>query len=349
MRAVCFESPENVSVRSIDDSKIECSGDAIVQVSIAGLCGSDIHAFFGRESGLDVGTAMGHEFVGHVIAVGDDVRNYNVGDRVCAPFTTNCGHCFYCRSGLTSRCQHGQLFGWRESSVGLHGGQAEQVRVPLADSTLMKVPNHITDETALLLGDNLSTAHFCASMADIQNDGVYAVVGCGTVGLLTIAAAKRLGADQIIAVDLSPARLAIAKQLGATVFNDGAEAIATAQRLTDGRGADAVMELVGLPAAQRLAVDLVRPGGTLSVIGCHCTPNFAFSPVEAYDKNLTYRTGRCPARHIMTDLAKDLSESSFDLSWCITHQFDLDDAVEAYDTFAHRKDNCIKAVINFGS
>lgn len=347
MRGVCFESVEKIAVRQLADPVIEHERDAIVRVDLAGLCGSDLHPFFGREHGIDVGTVMGHEFVGEVVALGRPNATLSVGDRVCSPFTTNCGTCFYCLAGLTSRCERGQLFGWREQGVGLHGAQSQFVRVPHADSTLLSIPAGLSDETALLLGDNLSTGYFAAEMAGIGESGVYVVVGCGTVGLLAIVAALRRGASAVISVDPNPSRAAIAARLGATAFTDADEAVAVVSDLTDGRGADAVAELVGLPEAQRLAYRLVRPGGTMSVIGCHCSPHFAFSPAEAYGKNLTYRTGRCPARALMSTLVDGLIKDPVDLSWCVTHRFSIDQAIAAYDTFAYGKDDCVKAVLTF--
>jgi alcohol dehydrogenase len=344
VKGVCFEGVQRVAVQELPDPVIQQSGDAIVRVEMAGLCGSDLHPFFGREIGMDVGTVMGHEFVGEVVAVGDAVSSVAIADRVCAPFTTNCGKCYYCAGGLTSRCTDGELFGWRSGGLGLQGGQATSVRVPLADATLMRVPSGISDEVALLLGDNLSTGFFAADMVGINSDGVYAVVGCGTVGLLSIVAAFRLGASSVYAIDPNQARLELARSLGAKTFSDETLAITAVRGETDGRGADGVIELVGLPDAQELAFQLIRPGGTMSVIGCHCTPNFAFAPADAYDKNLTYRTGRCPARAYMSKLAGSLVEDPLDLSWCTTHRFGIDEATKAYDVFAHRKDGCIKAI-----
>ncbi len=347
MLGVCFESVQQVGLRELSDPVIEQAEDAIVQVELAGLCGSDLHPFFGREVGIDSGTVMGHEFVGTVVDVGSSVRTIALGDRVCAPFTTSCGRCFFCQQGLTSRCRQGQLFGWREKGKGLHGGQAQYVRVPLAGGTLMQVPEGIPAETALLLGDNLSTGHYAADMVGAGSAEVCAVIGCGTVGLLAIVSALRQGAKHVIAIDPNPARAQIARQLGASSFTEVAAAEAAIGDLTDGRGADGVMELVGLPDAQSAAYRLLRPGGTLSVIGCHCTPHFSFSPADAYDKNLTYRTGRCPARFYMSQLADDLVDNLPDLDWCVTHRFAFQDAVAAYDTFAHGKDGCVKAVIEF--
>lgn len=347
MKGICFQDVLQVAVCDLPDPEIELPTDAIVQIRLAGLCGSDLHPFFGNEVGIDAGTVMGHEFVGEVVAVGNDVQQFRVGDQVCAPFTTNCGQCFYCRQGLTSRCQQGQLFGWREHGQGLHGGQASLVRVPLADGTMLQTPDGTSDETALLLGDNLSTGHFAAKMAEVGPEGTYVVVGCGTVGLLAIASAQQLGAETVIAIDPNETRLQTAQQLGAATFSTEAEAAERIAEQTDGRGADGVIELVGSAAAQRTAYDLVRPGGTIAAIGCNCERHFSFSPAAAYDKNLTFRTGRCPARHYMDHLANELVQQPMDLTWCITHQFAVDDGEQAYDVFANRKDGCIKAAIQF--
>jgi len=347
VKGVCFQSVQQVRTWDLPVPELCDDDDALVRVHMAGLCGSDLHPYFGRETGLDIGTVMGHEFVGEVIAVGSDVQGISIGDRVCAPFTTNCGQCFYCAHGLSSRCRRGQLFGWRHAGAGLHGGQAEVVRVPLADGTLLKIPDWIASETALLLGDNLSTGYFAADLVGIQPTGVYVVIGCGTVGLLAIASAFRLGAQRVFAIEPDESRRALARQLGAVTASNSTNMTALIHDATEGHGADGVMELVGLPAAQRAAIDLLRPGGTMAVIGCHCTPGFAFSPAEAYDKNLTYRTGRCPARHYMSRLLPQLQQQTIDLQWCITHRFSIDQAIEAYDVFANHRDHCVKAVFTF--
>ncbi|MGI9263781.1 MAG: alcohol dehydrogenase catalytic domain-containing protein [Gammaproteobacteria bacterium] len=346
MRGICFEAVEHVAVRQLNDPIIEQSTDAIVAIDVAGLCGSDLHPYFGRETGLDAGTVMGHEFVGTVVETGRDVASLALGDRVFSPFSTSCGRCYFCRNGLTSRCLHGQLLGWRQGGEGLHGAQAEYIRIPLADGTLLPIPSGMGDDTALLLGDNLSTGFFCANNLNIQADCVYAVVGCGTVGLLAIASALRLGATRVLAIDPAEDRLKMASMLGAEIFSDESAFVEGVLAASAGRGADGVMEVVGLPAAQRLAYEVVRPGGTLSVVGCHCTPHFAFSPAEAYDKNLTYRTGRCPARHYMALLANQLAQSPMDLGWCITDRFSLDEAEHAYTVFGNRTGGCIKATID---
>ena len=181
-------------------------------------------------------------------------------------------------------------------------------------------------------------------MADIQPGGLSVVIGCGMVGQLAIVAARSLGAEELVAVDPDPQRRQQAAELGAVAVAPE-DALAEVHSRTAGRGADAVMELVGLPAAQALAYQVMRPGGVMSVIGCHCTPDFAFSPVDAYDKNLTYRTGRCPARYYMERLAGRVAAGEFDLSSMITHHFSIDDGVKAYDVFANHRDGCRKAVL----
>lgn len=345
MRAVCFQSIEQVSVDQVDDPHIEQRTDAIVQVEVAGLCGSDLHPFHGREVGLDPGTVMGHEFVGRVVEIGSDVKTVTNGRRVLAPFSTSCGSCFFCKNGLSSRCERGQLFGWKSDGKGLHGCQAELVRVPLADRTLVALDDCLTPEFALLLGDNLTTGYYCAQMADVQPGRCYVVLGCGTVGLLCISAALKLDADWLLAYDPNPRRAALAESFGARSFSDPDELADALHSATAGRGADAVMELVGLPEAQAMAYRLLRPGGILSAIGCHCAPHFAFSPTDAYDKNLTYRTGRCPVRS-MVDKVQTVFQSDQDgLAQLISHRFPLAAGVEAYDTFANRKDGCQKAVL----
>ncbi len=347
MHGVCFRAPGVVAWEEVVDPAIEDTTDAVVAVDMAGLCGSDLHPFFGREQGLDPGTVMGHEFVGRVLEVGAGVVSVRPGDRVYAPFSTSCGHCAACRSGLTSRCERGQLFGWRSGGVGLHGGQAERVRVPLADGTLKVVPNGLSSEAALLLGDNFSTACFCADLADIRTDGVTVVIGCGSVGLLGILAAQLAGAGAIVAVDLVAERRGRAAALGAVAVEPGPDVRAAVAALGGARGADSVMEFVGLPGAQRLAWEVLRPGGTMAVIGCHCAP-FAFTPSEAYDKNLTYRTGRCPARHYMERLTPRVVADLPHITQVVTHRFASSDCVHAYDVFAHHRDGCVKAVLEFG-
>jgi len=289
---------------------------------------------------------MGHEFVGEVMEVGREVTAFRQGDVVFSPFTTNCGQCFYCRQGLTCRCSEGQLFGWVQNGIGLQGAQAEYARVPLADSTLLPLPDGVLLEEALLLGDVFPTGYFCAEMAEVTPDRVYAVIGCGPVGLMAILGVGELGGETIYAIDSIPERLTQARTFGAIPINYLEEDPVTMLRdATDGRGADAVLEGVGNALAGRLAVDLVRPGGIISSVGVHTEEHFAFSPVEAYDKNLTYKTGRCPARYYIDRLIPVVQEKKYDLLSVISHRLSLHQGVRGYEVFDKKLEGCTKVVL----
>lgn len=346
MRAITFIDLEQVQFETVDDPLILDAGDAIVKVSLAGICGSDLHVFHGRESGLDAGTVMGHEFVGEVVETGSAVTQIRKGMRVMSPFSTSCGNCFYCNSGLTSRCDRSRLFGWVENGEGLQGAQAEFVRVPDADGTLLELADGIDEGIGLLLGDILSTGYYCALRADVAAEGIFVVVGCGPVGLMTIAAARHLGATRLYAIDLVAERLTRATEFGAIAIDGTSEnPVERIRADTDGRGADGVMEVVGSADAHRLAIDLLRPGGTLSVVGVHNEPQFSFTPAEAYDKNLTYRVGRCPARQIMEQLIPFARTESSKLSTLLSHHIPLEDGAEGYRIFDQKLDGCTKVVL----
>jgi len=182
MNAITFHDLETLVFEEVDDPVLEAPSDALVRVRAAGICGSDLHPYFGRERGLDPGTVMGHEFLGEVVEVGSDVTRFGAGDRVVAPFSTSCGVCFYCRTGLTARCAEGQLFGWVQQGRGLQGAQAELVRVPLADGTLVGVPEGMDDAVALLAGDILSTAAFAADLAGVRFlTALFTALGAGAL------------------------------------------------------------------------------------------------------------------------------------------------------------------------
>ena len=346
MRAITFRAVRDLALTEVPEPEVEDPRDVVVAVELSAICGSDLHPYRGAEQGLDVGTVFGHEFLGRVLEVGADVATLAVGDRVVAPFTTSCGACYFCEQGLTARCEHGQLFGWVEGGRGLHGAQAERVRVPLADSTLMKVPGAAHDEEALFAGDVLSTGAFVAELGGVAPGARVAVLGAGPVGLMACVAAREAGAARVYALDAVPERLALAEGFGAVGLDFRQDA--TLERVadeTDGRGVDAVLECVGSPQATRLAVDLVRPGGTIAAAGVHTEETFAFSPVEAYDKNLTYRAGRCPARRMMDRTLALVGERRLGLDAIVSHRLSLEDGVEAYRMFDERRDGCTKVVL----
>ncbi|CAG8825812.1 31174_t:CDS:2, partial [Racocetra persica] len=301
----------------------------------------------GNEVGIEKDTIMGHEFMGIVNEVGSSVNDFKVGDRVLSPFTTCCGECFYCCRGMTCRCEKVQLFGWVENGYGLHGGQTEYIRVPLASSTLVKVPDEISDNTALLLGDVLSTGYFCAENGlkelapqlsylkqykldyqkkDEYDDIVVVVVGCGPVGLMSIASAIYLGVKNIFSVDSIQERLELAKDFGATpihLIEDNP--IERIKEITNGRGADIVLEAVGNSSALDLSFKLLRPAGVLSSIGLNTSNLFPFSPTNGYDKNLKYISGRCPVRRVLTKTIPFALSKKFNFEKIITHEMKLCD------------------------
>jgi len=335
MKALVFVGVERVALEDVPEPELLEAGDVVVEVDAAGLCGSDLHPYFGREVGLDPGTVLGHEFTGRVVAVGSEVESWSVGDRVVAPFTTSCGWCELCRLGLTARCAEGQLFGWIQGGVGLHGGQARRVRVPLADGTLVSVPKELDDDAlALLAGDILSTALFGVELAAVGPGDRVGVVGCGPVGLLAIRAAFRRGAEAVAAVDPVADRRALAERFGATV---GA--------VPEVKGTmDAVVEAVGTPEATRTAAGLLRPGGRLAAVGVHTERHLALSPGELYDRNLTYAAGRCPARRFLPEaLAMAVDEAAL-LGALVSHRLPLTDGAEAYRRFGAREPGWHKVV-----
>jgi threonine dehydrogenase-like Zn-dependent dehydrogenase len=346
MKALTFHGKHNIQYESIPDPEILDATDVIVKVKLCAICGSDLHVYHDHEKGCDHGTAMGHEFSGEIVTMGNQVKNLRVGDLVMSPFTTSCGNCFYCQIGLTCRCIHGQLFGWREHHHGLHGGQAEYVRVPLADSSLMKIPEGVSLEEGLLLGDILSTGFFCAKQVDVRPGNTYVLIGCGPVGLLAILGAIEYGAEKIFAIDSVPERLTMAQKLGATTINvDHQNALDIIKEETDGRGADAVMEAVGNAATNRLAYDLIRPGGIISAVGVCTDSHLPFSPTEAYNKNITYKVGRCPARFMMEQLIPIVQQKKYNITSIISHRMKLSEGVYGYDIFANKKEDCLKVVM----
>ncbi len=319
---------------------LEQSSDAIVAVRRAGLCGSDLHPYEGREP-VRFGVIPGHEVVGEVVAVGPDVAGFSPGDRVLVPFTSSCGTCRPCRAGLSARCTSGELFGYGDpvdvSKPALQGGQAERLRVPLAATTLMRVPDRISDESAILLADNYPTGWYAAERAGIVPGEPVMVVGLGSVGLCAVVAALAMGAAPVIAVDPVPDRRDRAGRLGAQPIAPGEEAA------VDPVGS--VIDAAGTATAQRLAVRASRPGGTLSVIAVPTSARFEVTPVEAYDRNLTIRTGRAPVRSILDRIMNRVLGGELPVpgDLLVTHpEVPLRDGAEMYRRFAAREPGMLK-------
>lgn len=338
MKAVIFNGPYNVSVEQRPIPVIQEPTDAIIKVKYTALCGSELHVFRGHQKS-PTGFIMGHEFTGEVVSVGSEVKNFKNGDKIVSPFTSSCMNCFYCNDGATSRCKYSKLFGTQL----LDGAQAEYVRVPSADGTLFLAPEDKDIEKKLvLMADIFPTGYFAATnafkdLSDAKRESsVNVVIGCGPVGLCAIVAAKSM-AKTVYAIDTVPERLEQAKKLGAIPLNlTTDDPINVIKEATEGRGADTIMEIVGLSPALRLAYDLVRPWGRISSVGVH-NAEIPFTGNEAYNKNISIQFGRCPVRSIFKE-SFDLFKQSYKQLDCLSgHIMKLDDAVEAYDLFEKKK------------
>ena len=347
VKALTFHAERIIRHEEVPEPGILHPQDVILKVEATAICGSDLHVYCGREPGLDAGTPMGHEAAGTILEIGSAVTRFKRGDRVALPFSTCCGDCALCHEGLTSRCGKGELFGWVQEGTGLPGLQAERARVPFADATLVRLPDEITFEQGALLGDIVPTGAFCADLAGVRQGARCVVIGCGPVGMTAVLAAQTRGAARIWAIDMIPERLALCASFGAEPIDPrAADPVADVLSGTDGRGADAVMEVAGSYAAARLAFDLARPGATIASIGVHVPGEVpGFTAAEAYAKNLTYRSGRCPARRYMERLLPFMGAEKSRLAKIVSHRLPLSDGVEAYAMFEEKRSGCTKVVL----
>ncbi|CCG80822.1 Alcohol dehydrogenase [Taphrina deformans PYCC 5710] len=311
---------------------------AVVKVLETALCGSDLHYYRGH---IDVGKGftMGHEFTGIITEIGSEVTGFKVGDKVVSPFTVCCMQCYYCKVGLTCRCEKSRVYG----SPALEGAQAEYVDVPLADTTLFKAPDDVEDETLILMADIFPTGYYAASnalkmMSPAEKEEVTVVViGCGPVGFCAITSAKHFKPKRLFAIDSVPERLERAEKVhGATALHLDEDPKAAIMKATDGRGADVVLEIVGHADALRLAFDVLRPGGFIHSVGMHHSP-LPIGGYEAYGKNVRMQFGRCPVRHLFKEALEVLQEHKEDFKGFVSHRMPLTDAPKAYDLFEARK------------
>ncbi|MEN9751887.1 MAG: hypothetical protein RLZZ600_934 [Actinomycetota bacterium] len=293
MRAVRFNKPFDLEVTDFPDPQLVASTDAIVRVTATCVCGSDLWSLRG-ENTREHGTQIGHEFIGEVAEVGSDVRHIKPGDFVIVPFFLSCGVCPHCRAGALGACQSGAIVG----SPAVGGGQAELCRVTFADNNLTVVPGGDpgADKTAdlLALTDVMGTGYFCAVSAGVTAGDTVAIIGDGAVGLSGVIAAKMLGAERIVAFSRNPERQALAREFGAThiIASRGEAAKDEFMDLTDGIGADATLECVGLGPAMETAFQVARPGSTVGFVG---VPHGVAAPMEImFRKNISLAGGIAP-------------------------------------------------------
>jgi threonine dehydrogenase-like Zn-dependent dehydrogenase len=334
----------DVRVENVPDAQIKESTDALVVVTRAAICGSDLWPYKGMEP-TEVGRRMGHEFIGVVEAVGKDVHKIKVGDLVAAPFAWSDGTCEFCQQGLHTSCLHGGWWGGTE----LDGGQGEAVRVPQADGTLYPLPvsrDHALMPSLLTLTDVMATGHHAAVTAKVSQGKIAAVVGGGAVGLCGVIAAKRLGAEQIIFLDRHADRINLAKEFGATdiVSERGDAAIERVLALTNGLGAHSVLECVGYEESTRTALSIARAGGAVGRVG---VPQDEAMPVAmpTFFRNVTISGGPAPARAYFDELLPDVLEGRIQPGKVFDYAGDITQVPDGYRAMYDRK--AIKAIIAF--
>ena len=383
MKAVVFHGKRDLRVENVPDPSIINPHDAIVKVSLTAICGSDLHLYNGYIPGLKPGDILGHEFMGEIVAAGRACEHVKVGDRVIVMCGISCGRCWFCKHELYSACDNtnpsgsrsalellyghagAALFGYSHLYGGYSGGQAEYVRVPFADVGCVKIPGDLSDEQVLLLTDIFPTGFMAAENCKIQQGDTIAVFGAGPVGQLAIASAIMLGAERVLAIDSVPERLAMAAQQGAIVVDEThGDVPGRIDDLTGGRGADAVIDAVGLEAhgsaydkvkqtvrletdrisALRSAIMACRKGGVVSIPGVYGGFVDKFPLGAAFAKGLTLTMGQTHFHRYAKPLLDRVRAGVVDPSFVITHRVALDDVPTLYDTFMRKQDGCIKVV-----
>ncbi|HEU4459828.1 MAG TPA: zinc-dependent alcohol dehydrogenase [Methylibium sp.] len=387
MKALCWHGKHDIRYDTVPDPQIEEPRDAIIKMSSCAICGSDLHLFDGFMPGMEAGDVMGHEFMGEVVEVGSGNKKLKVGDRVVVPFTICCGECEQCQRGNWSVCERSNrnkdiadkvfghttagLFGYTHLTGGYAGGQAEYIRVPYADVAPVKVPDGMSDESVLFLGDILPTGWQAAVQCDIQRTDTVAIWGAGPVGQFAARAAILLGAKEVVVIDRLPDRLSMAKACGALTINfDQESVVERLNELTGGKGPEKCIDAVGMeshvgstvdtfydrakqavmaesdrPHVLREMIYVCRPAGVLSVPGVYggLVDKIPFGMLM--NKGLTVRTGQTHVNRWTDDLMRRIQQGQIDPTFVITHTESLADGPEMYKTFRDKKEGCIKVVL----
>ena len=313
--------------------------DAIVRVTLSTICTSDLHILHGAVPRANPDIVLGHEFVGVVEEAGEAVRSLRPGDRVAANCITFCGDCWFCRRGYINNCERG---GW-ELGCRIDGCQAEYVRVPFADTGLTRIPDTVTDENALFLGDILSSGYFGAELCALTPGDSVAVIGAGPVGLCAMACARLFGAGRVIALDVDPERLRRAADLGladCTVDPHAQDAEEAVRALTQGRGADGVVEAAGGADSFETAWRIARPNAVVALVAMYESDQ-TFPLPSMYGKNLIFKTGGVDAVHCGR-LMSLIEAGRLNTDFLITHRAPLNRILEGYRVFGERLDGCLK-------
>ncbi len=336
MRATVMHAAGDVRIADVPDPSIIDPTDAILRVTRACICGSDLWPYNGGPNEPD--QRMGHEAIGVVEEVGSEVRNLKPGQLVVMPFASSDGTCVFCQEGLTTACVHRGFIG---NGGGLDGAQAEGLRIPYADGTLYALPvgeDHALMPSLLTLADVMGTGHHAAVVAKAGPGKIAAVVGDGAVGLCGVIAAKRLGAEQIIIMGRHPDRIALAKEFGATdvVTERGEEAVERIKKLTGGYGAHSVLECVGHDRAVQTAIEIARPGGAIGRVG---VPQHQAMPgaEPSFFGNITIGGGPAPVRAYIEDLLPDILQGRIEPGKVLDRSVGLDGVPDGYQAMADRE------------
>jgi threonine dehydrogenase-like Zn-dependent dehydrogenase len=383
MKALVFHTPKHVSVDTVPDPKLKSPRDAILRVTSTAICGSDLHIYNGAFP-QPKPLILGHEFMGVVEEVGAEVTSLKRGDRVVVPFPIACGKCWFCEHAAPTQCENsnpehygpeggllsqkgGALFGYTDLYGGYDGGQAQFVRVPYADYGPRKVPESLTDEQVLFLSDIVPTGYSGLKWAEVKPGETVAVIGCGPVGLMALKLARIMGAGQTIGVDILPYRLEKARTTaGAEVVNaDEVNASDAIRALTDGRGADVVIEAVGMEVERGLlqkianvahlqrgsitavetAFSVVRRQGRVSIMGVYGSTYDNFPLGQWLDKGLRVQSGQATVHNFIDELMQMIVSGKLKPDDIITHRLPLDKAPDGYRVFNKKEDNCTKVVL----
>jgi threonine dehydrogenase-like Zn-dependent dehydrogenase len=340
MKALTFHGPGEVHVETVEDPRIEEPTDAIIRVTTTAICGSDLHLYHGTIPGLLPGSVIGHEYVGVVEEVGPQVSAFRPGDRVVGAFHVACGKCRNCRRSLYNQCQHGGILGYGVAFGNLQGTQAEFARIPYTDHTLRKVPEGLSDEQALFSGDILTTAYGAVINSRLCPGETVAIIGCGPVGIMAVQSALALGASRVFAIDLVKERTDLAARLGAVPIHSGdVNVVSKIHDLTDGEGADVVIEAVGGAKTIQLAFQLVRGGGRVSAVGVTAEDTFSYPLMNSLTKDITFRIGLANVHRDIDTTLSLVRGGRIDPTVVVSHRLPLDRAAEGYRLFDQRQAN----------
>jgi alcohol dehydrogenase len=350
MRAVVYHGPGDIRLETVPEPTLQTPEDAVVRVTAASICGSDLHVLHGLMPQMNEGAIIGHEFLGVVETVGGAVDAFKPGDRVVGPAAVWCGRCRACGKGLLSACENGAIFGNGPLFGGLDGAQADYVRVPFANVALHPIPAGLSDERVIFAGDILPTAY--SAVAGLAPGGRSArpgdtvvIFGAGPVGLCAVASARVFNPARVIVVDVEEYRLEMASRLGADLVIDASvEDVRTlVKEATGGWGADYVVEAVGKQETLNNAVAVSAPGGVVSVVGVFQQPVSINAP-RMLAKNTTLTIGMGDLGRIQ-ELIDLIAADKLDLTPLITHRLPLADALAAYEIFEKRTDGAIKILL----